>query len=165
MTGIGADILGVIAVGIGAAALIYALMHALRKIGLIVPNWYLAAGIGLSMVSYSVWNDYAWFGRSVAKLPQGSVVLLSNEASQAWAPWTYLFPVVTRFTALDPATVRSIAPDRRSAEIRLIERRAHIIVVRPEFDCAQGLIKPPGGDWLPAGDDIAFATVCGGDNA
>lgn len=165
MTGIGADILGVIAVGIGAAALIYALMHALRKAGVIVPKWFLTAGIGLAMVAYSVWNDYAWYGRSVAKLPQGSVVLLSNHASLPWAPWTFVFPVVTRFTALDPATVQQIAPERHRAEIRLIERRAHTILVRQEFDCAKGLIKPPGADWHPAGEDMAYAMVCGGRNA
>lgn len=164
MTGIGADILGVIAVGVGAAALIYALMHALRKAGVILPRWVLTAGIGLAMVSYSVWNDYAWYGRSVAKLPQGSVVLLSNHTSLPWAPWTFVFPVVTRFTALDPATVERTAPDLRRAEIRLIERRAHTILVRQDFDCANGLIRLPGGDWLQAGEDTAFDTVCGGGN-
>ena len=81
MTGIGTELLGVIAVGIGMAALIYALMHAARKAGLRLAPWLLPAGIGLSMVGYSVWNDYAWFGRATARLPQDTQVLLVGRVS------------------------------------------------------------------------------------
>ncbi len=102
MTGIGSDLIGVIAAAVGAAAVLYAGMHLARKLGLSPAAWLLPAGIGLSMVAYSVWNDYAWFDRAQASLPAGSQVLVVGHDSQPWAPWTYLFPVETRFAALGP---------------------------------------------------------------
>lgn len=162
MTGIGTELLGVIAVGIGAAALIYALMHAARKAGLRPAPWLLPAGIGLAMVGYSVWNDYAWFGRATARLPGDAQVLLVGRDSQPWAPWTYLAPVVVRFAALDQNQIRQGGDGIRQAPIMLVERRGQTVVVPQDFDCAGGRIRPARGDWTAAGaDDPAFAAVCG----
>ncbi|MFN3277752.1 MULTISPECIES: hypothetical protein [Paracoccus] len=166
MSGIGADILGVIAVAVGAFAVLYAGMHAARKAGLSPPPWLLTAGIGLSMVSYSVWNDYAWFDRARAALPEGAQVLVVGRASQVWAPWTYLAPVEVRFAALDPGQITDAADGTRSAPIMLVERRGQTVIVPQDFDCSGARIRPARGDWMPAGDDAAFATVCpaGGSN-
>lgn len=161
MTGIGTDLLGVIAVGVGMAALLYALSHAGRKAGLTLPPWLLPAGIGLAMVSYSVWNDYAWFGRATASLPQDTQVLLVGRDSQPWAPWTYLAPVATRFAALDPAGIREGRGGIRQAPIMLVERRGQTVIVPQDFDCAGGRIRPARGEWTAvAADDPAFAAVC-----
>jgi hypothetical protein len=164
MTGIGTELLGVIAVGIGAAALLYALSHAAQKAGLKLASWLLPAGIGLAMVSYSVWNDYAWFGRATARLPQDTQVLLVGRDSQPWAPWTYLAPVEVRFAALDPAQIREGQGGIRQAPIMLVERRGQTIIVPQDFDCAGGRIRPARGDWTTAtADDPAFAAVCAGE--
>ncbi|WP_411958059.1 hypothetical protein [Paracoccus homiensis] len=160
MTGVGVELLGVIAVGIGAAAVLFAGLHALRKAGLDLPRWLLPAGIGLSMIGYSVWNDYTWYGRALDRLPAGAEVLMVGEDSQPWAPWTYLAPLTVRFAALDPATVQQNG-QTRSAQIMLIERRGQTLVVPQEFDCQAGRIKPSHGDWVAAtSDDPAFAAVC-----
>ncbi|WP_022707335.1 MULTISPECIES: hypothetical protein [Paracoccus] len=165
MTGVGVELLGVIAVGIGAAALGYALMHLARKLGLAPAPWLLPAAIGLAMVGYSIWNDYAWFGRAQDRLPQGSQVLLVGRDSQPWAPWTYLAPVEVRFAALDPATVQPTDQGNRQAEIILVERRGQTLVVPQQFDCTGGRIRPARGDWVDAPrDDVAFAAVCGSAN-
>lgn len=164
MTGVGVELLGVIAVGIGAAAVLFAGLHAARKAGLDLPRWLLPAGIGLAMISYSVWNDYAWFGRAQDRLPEGATMLLVGEDSQPWAPWTYLAPVTVRFAALDPATIREEADGIRQAQIMLVERRGQTLVVPQDFDCAGGRIRPARGEWTPAGaDDPAFAAVCEGE--
>ena len=160
MTGMGSDLLGVIAVAIGAAAVLYAGMHAARKAGLHPPPWLLTGGIGLAMVAYSIWNDYAWFDRAVSALPQGSEVLIVGRDSQPWAPWTYLAPVEVRFAAVDPAQITGAEGGTRSAPIMLVERRGQTIIVPQDFDCAGDRIRPARGDWTPAGDDAAFATVC-----
>lgn len=163
MTGIGTELLGVIAVGIGMAALLYALSHAGRKAGLNPPSWLLPAGIGLAMVSYSVWNDYAWFGRATARLPQDTQVLLVGRASQPWAPWTYLAPVEVRFAALDASQIRHGDGGVRHAPIMLVERRGQTVIVPQDFDCAGGRVRPARGDWMAAAaDDPAFAAVCAG---
>lgn len=165
MTGVGVELLGVIAVGVGAAAVIYAAMHLLRKLGMAPARWLLPAGIGLSMVVYSVWNDYAWSGRAKSRLPAGAQVLVVGHDRLPWAPWTYLLPVETRFAVLDPATVSGTAGGTRRAEIMLIERRGPALVVPQDFDCDKGLIRMPRSDWAPSGpQDPAFAAVCeGGD--
>ena len=162
MTGVGVEVLGVVAVGIGMAALLFALFHALRKAGLDLPRWLLPAGIGLAMVGYSVWNDYAWYGRAVDRLPAGSRVLMVGTGSVPWAPWTYLAPPKLRFAALDPSTI-SDADGVRRARIMLVERRGQTLVVPQEFDCAEGRIKPARGDWVAAEPgDPALAAVCEG---
>lgn len=163
MMGVGVELLGVIAVGIGAAAVLYAGTHAARKFGLAPARWLLAAGIGLSMVTYSIWNDYAWFGRAKDRLPADAQVLLVGEDSQPWAPWTYLLPVTVRFAALDPATIRD-TDGMRQAQIMLVERRGQTLVVPQEFDCDRGMIRPARGDWTEAGpEDPAYAAVCQGE--
>lgn len=163
MNGIGTDLLGVIAVGIGAAAVLYAGMHAVRRIGLSPAPWLLPAGIGLSMVVYSVWNDYGWYGRAVNQLPQDAQVLLVGRDKQPWAPWTYLAPVATRFAALDPASVSEGGDGTRRAQIMLVERRGQTVIVPQDFDCQGGRIRPARGDWMAAqSDDPAYAAVCDG---
>lgn len=163
MTGIGVELLGVIAVGIGAAAVIYAGMHLLRKLGLAPARWLLPAGIGLAMVAYAVWNDYAWFERAKSRLPQDATLLLVGHDSQPWAPWTYLAPVGVRFAALDPATISENADGTRRAEIMLVERRGPTLVVPQDFDCAKGLIRLPRSDWTPSDpQDPAYSVVCEG---
>lgn len=163
MIGARTDVLGVVAVAIGAAAVIYALMHLARKAGLSPASWLLPAGIGAAMIVYSVWNDYAWYGRALARLPAGSIVLIEGRDSQPWAPWTYLAPPVVRFAALDPATVMQDIDGIRNARITLVERRGETLIVPQDFDCAARLIRPARSDWAAASpDDPAFAAVCAG---
>ena len=161
MTGVGIEVLGVVAVGIGAAAVLYALFHALRKMGVTLPRWWLPAGIGLAMIGYSVWNDYAWYDRARARLPADASVLLTGTVTQPWAPWSYLIPITTRFAVLDPASIE-LRPDKTArAEITLVERRGNTLVVGQEFDCDKGLIRPGASDWQSASeDDPAFRLVC-----
>lgn len=166
MTGIGQDLLGVIAVAIGAGAVLYAGMHAARKAGLRPAPWLLPGGIGLAMIAYSVWNDYAWYDRARASLPDGAQVLAVGTASQPWAPWTYLAPVEVRFAALDPAQVSDAPDGTRRAPIMLVERRGQTVIVPQDFDCAGGRVRPARGDWMPAAGDPAFPAICpeGADN-
>lgn len=161
MNGIGTELLGVIAVGIGMAAVLYAGMHAVRRIGLSTAPWLLPAGIGLSMVVYSVWSDYAWYQRAVDNLPQGAQVLLIGRDKQPWAPWTYLAPVKTRFAALDPSQISDEGDGTRRAQIMLVERRGQTVIVPQHFDCDGHRIRPARGEWMAVqSDDPAYALVC-----
>lgn len=163
MAGIGVELLGVIAVGIGTAAFLYALMHLLRRVGISPAKWLLPAGIGLAMIGYSVWNDYAWYGRAKDRLPADAQILLTGTVRQPWAPWSYLFPITTRFAALDPASIQRSGADAANARIMLVERRGPTLVVGQDFDCRGGRVRPASGDWVVAGaDDPAFAYICKG---
>lgn len=161
MDGIGAEILGVVAVGIGAAALAFAGLHAARKAGLDLPRWLMPAAIGLAMVIYSVWNDYAWSGRAAARLTPDQQVIMTGQGSLPWAPWTFVAPVTLRMAVLDGASLAAQPDGTRQARIMLVQRRGPTVVVTQGFDCAAGRIRPPGGDWAPAPDgDPALAAVC-----
>ena len=157
------ELLGAIVAGIGAGAVMFALMHASRKIGFVLPRWLLPATIGLAMIGYSVWNDYSWFSRAKEQLPAGAEILLVGQDNYLWAPWTYVAPVIVRFAALDRAGISTAGEDIRRAEIMLIERRRPTVIVRQNFDCAKGMISVAGGDWQKAGDDPAIAIVCSGE--
>ncbi|MDO5612166.1 MAG: hypothetical protein Q4G14_02860 [Paracoccus sp. (in: a-proteobacteria)] len=161
--GIAADILGVIGIAIGTAALLFALMHGLRKAGVDLPRWLLPAGIGAAMILYSVWNDYAWYGRMVDRLPPESEVLVSGKTSFPWAPWSYVVPMTVRYATLDRGSVTTGDDGVRHAQITLIERRGPGYVIRQDFDCAGGRMRLPQGEWQAAApEDPAFAAVCKG---
>jgi hypothetical protein len=53
------------------------------------------------MLSFAIWNEYTWYPRTVAALPDGVVVARAQENSAPWRPWTYVRPIVTRFSAVD----------------------------------------------------------------
>ena len=160
MNGMSYGLLGAIISGLGAGAVIFALMHSARKAGHPLPKWLLPAGIAFAMVGYSVWNDYSWLGRTQEQLPEGTEVLLVGRNSQIWAPWTYIAPVAIRFAALDPAKISDEAGGIRQAEVMLVERHKPMVIVRQQFDCAKGLISIGGRDWQEGGEDPAMRHVC-----
>lgn len=163
MTGTQVDLIGVFVVAIGAAATLYAVLHALARAGVVLPRWILPAGIGLAMLSYAIWSDYSWFERATMRLPAGTAVLMEGRGSNPLAPWTHLAPPVVRFAALDPASMKDGADGIRRAEIILVERRTPTLVVPQDFDCARRMVRPPRADWTSAADDDpAFAMVCAG---
>lgn len=156
------DLLGAIAAGIGMAALLFAAMHALRKLGYSPARWILPAGIGLTMIGYSIWNDYTWLGRAQAKLSESTELLAVGRESYLWAPWTYPAPVAIRFAALDTLSIGDTDEGTKRAEIMLVERRGQTLLVPQEFDCEAGRIRPADGAWKEvAEDDAAFGIVCG----
>ncbi|RMC36376.1 hypothetical protein [Paracoccus alkanivorans] len=164
MTGMGFELVAAITVGIGVAALLFAAMHAARKAGFSPPRWILPAGVGLSMIGYSVWNDYTWFDRARQQLPEGAELLAIGHDSQPWAPWTYLAPVVVRFATLDPGQISETGEGVKRARIMLIERRGPTRIVPQDFDCAKGMFSVAGGEWRKAETtDPAFGVVCEGE--
>lgn len=161
MMGVGTELLGVIAVGIGAAAVIYAAMHIIRKLGRTPAKWLLPAGIGFAMITYSVWSDYSWFDRALDRLPENVTVLMTGRDSQPWAPWTYFVPVVVRFAALDPARTTFESGGLRRAEVMLVERRGPTLIVPQTADCPAQKIKSANGDWsILNADDPVFTAIC-----
>lgn len=163
MNGIGVELLGVIAVGVGMAALLYAGMHLSRKLGLVLPRWILPAGIGLAMIGYAVWNDYAWLGRTTDRLPEGAQILMVGTDRQPWAPWTYLRPVPVRLAAMDGRAATTTDDGTRRAQIMLVERRRPTLVLSQDFDCKGRRVRAPRSGWQPVAEgDPAFAAICSG---
>ena len=112
------DYIATIAAGLGLVGLVVIVRH-LSKGRL--PKWTIPAAIGLGMILFSVWNEYTWYARTTQALPEQVIILSSPADKAAYRPWTYVFPVSTRFAALDGVgMVKSPGnPDFRMAEVLL----------------------------------------------
>ncbi|MDO5622050.1 MAG: hypothetical protein Q4G24_11340 [Paracoccus sp. (in: a-proteobacteria)] len=150
MAGMSWDILAMLAVGIGAAAALYAALHAASKAGFDLPRWLLPAGIGLAMLGFTVWNEYTWFPRVRDQLPARVEVLEVGQGGKAWRPWAWLVPMVTRFTALDPAMVQQ-SEGLRQAPVLLVERWQPTRQVTVQVDCAAGRQRMLAASGTPTG--------------
>ncbi len=132
MSGMAWDIIGMMAVGVGIAAALYAASHALRKAGVFLPRWIMPAAIGLGMLSFTIWNEYSWYGRVMGQLPASVEVLETGSGGKAWRPWAFVLPIVNRFAAIDRAGLK---PDNFLAPSDLPDfERSHLrdafVVVR-----------------------------------
>ncbi|MDS1140630.1 hypothetical protein RE432_09285 [Pusillimonas sp. SM2304] len=131
------DLISMAAVGILVACMVFIIRRSLAKRGRTPPRWILPAAIGAGMISYSVWNEYTWFGRITAGLPSGVAVVAQGERSAVWAPWTYLHPVTIRFIALD--TRARVESEHQAGlvvtELLLVERWQRTRRVPVAFDC------------------------------
>ena len=162
-SGIGGDLLGTLAVGGGAAALLYALMHAARAAGRALPRWLLPAGIGLSMIAFATWNEYSWAARVKAQLPDRVAILAEGQVSSPLRPWTYLSAPTTRLALLDPQALKTDAQGGQIAQVTLVERWKRSVTVEQGVDCAGRRMRAPETAWYPApAGDPVFAAVCSG---
>ncbi|MFD1796198.1 hypothetical protein FQV27_01455 [Paracoccus aurantiacus] len=163
MSGIGWDLLGTLAVGVGAAALLFAALHAARAAGRPLPRWLLPAGIGISMIAFATWNEYSWAGRVRAQLPERVAVVAEGSTTSALRPWTYLSAPTSRLALIDPEAVRDDADGIRVAPVMLVQRWKRSMTVEQGVDCTDRRIRPPDGDWQPAPEgDPTIAAVCKG---
>ncbi|QGZ28742.1 hypothetical protein [Stutzerimonas stutzeri] len=71
-----------------------------------LPKWIIPAFAGLGMLAYTIHYEYTWFDTKQARLPQGSVVVSSEEGEMFWRPWTISFPMPLVYTVLDGAGAR-----------------------------------------------------------
>lgn len=169
------DLISMVAAGFLVACIVYAANHLSGKR---LPKWVMPASIGATMIAFSIWNEYTWFSRVRAELPETVQILRRIDSSAPWRPWTYLAPITTRFMALDQGTVIRSAkvPDLVAAEIMLVQRYTPTKRVPVAFDCKAGAradliegaaLAPDGtltgADWIPVGlNDEVLKAACNG---
>ena len=56
----------------------------------------------------TVAGEYSWFDTTTAGLPEEFAVVTTLEKHAVWQPWTYWFPYVDRFIAVDMASIRQL---------------------------------------------------------
>jgi hypothetical protein len=102
-----------------------------------LPGWIVPAAAGFGMLSFAIWNEYTWYPRTVAALPDGVVVARAQENSAPWRPWTYVRPLVTRFSAVDTRMNRTNpdAPGQVLTTVLLVGRWQPGASVPVIFDC------------------------------
>ncbi|MDO5604074.1 MAG: hypothetical protein Q4G25_02825 [Paracoccus sp. (in: a-proteobacteria)] len=164
LSGIGGDLFGTFAVAIGAAAVLYALMHAMRSMGRPLPRWVLPAGIAAAIIGFTTWNEYSWAERVRGQLPERVVILAEGKGRSALRPWTYLVAPVSRLAVIDPQAIRPGPEGEQVVAVVLVERWRRSVTIEQGVDCTAGRIRAPdGGAWqvAPPGDTI-LAAVCKG---
>lgn len=129
------ELIAAMVAGVALAGIAMALRWASRGL---LPKWLVPVAAGIGILGYGVWSEYSWFSRATADQPDGVIIAWHNAESAPWRPWSYLAPVVTRFTAVDTRTTQRHPdfPDQRIVDILLAGRWQSSGVVKVVFDCA-----------------------------
>lgn len=170
------DLLATLTAGAGLAGVVMAIRAALRGR---LPKYFIPAAIGLGMLLFSVWNEYSWFPRVRDALPEGVAMISAPQDRVFYRPWTYAFPVTTRFVALDRGGMKTsqVNPAIRMMDAMVVQRWLATQRVPLAFDCAKnqrvdlvdGVSIAPdgtltGGAWqnVDAADEMQKAACLGG---
>lgn len=109
-----------------------------RITGSRLPKWLTPVAAGLGMLAMTVSNEYTWFNRTAAELPEGIEIAMTVENSSWFRPWTRAFPYVERFVAVDTGTARTneALPDQRLANLYFFGRWSPVDRAPMLIDCA-----------------------------
>lgn len=167
------ELIGTIVAGAAAALIVWAVNRTLKGR---LPKWLVPAAAGAAMLLATISSEYGWYGRTTANMPQGMVVAQTVEEQAFYRPWTYARPFVSRFVAVDQASLRTHPeqPARRIVDLVFYGRWARTAKVPMLFDCANaqradvvdGIEFGTGGDVLNAdwravaADDPVLKAAC-----
>lgn len=131
------ELIGTIVAGVAVGLGLWALNRVLKGR---LPGWIVPAGAGIAMLVATISSEYGWYDRTRSTLPEGMVVAQSIEESAMWRPWTYAAPFVTRFVAVDLASIRTHPeqPGQRMLDLVFYGRWARTAKVPVMFDCTNG---------------------------
>lgn len=167
------ELIGTILAGVATALLFWAVNRALKGR---LPAWLMPVSAGLAMLIATISSEYGWYERTTRTMPQGFVVAQTIEETAIYRPWTYLVPYVSRFVAVNRASLRT-HPDhagQRIADLVFYGRWTRTARVPMLFDCDKnrradlvdgGEFGPDGGiigaDWVAlAASDPVLRTAC-----
>ncbi|MEL6550280.1 MAG: hypothetical protein AAFQ54_08530 [Pseudomonadota bacterium] len=105
-----------------------------------LPRWIMPVAAGAGMLGMTISNEYTWYERTAAQLPEGVSVAQTVE-EQSWIrPWTQIWPYTKRFVAVDVGTRRTNEnlPDQALADLYFFGRWSPVNQAPMLFDCAAG---------------------------
>ncbi|WP_166252443.1 hypothetical protein [Marinobacter salicampi] len=122
------------------------------------PKWIIPVFAGLGMMAYQVYIEYTWFDHMQARLPEGTVVVSSQEEQIFYRPWSYAFPQITSFTVLDKQSISRDLPDQDVVRFELYHFR-HTYGGRISqgvylANCSTGEMVPLDGQGKPKLDSV-----------
>lgn len=131
------ELIGTIVAGVAMGLIVWAINRPLKGL---LPGWLVPVSAGLAMLVATISSEYGWFERTTATMPTGFVVADTVEEQVFYRPWTYAKPFVSRFVAVDQATVRTHPdhPDQRIVDLVFYGRWARTAKAPVLFDCAGG---------------------------
>ncbi len=141
-----------------------------------LPRWITPIAAGAGMIGMTISNEYTWFGRTTADLPDGIEIAMTVEEQSWLRPWTQIWPYTKRFVAVDTGTARTndAFPEQRLADLYFFGRwspvnqapmlfdctgaRSALLIDGAEFD-ADGAIANADWEAMPP-DDPILMTAC-----
>jgi hypothetical protein len=166
------DFIGAFLTGFGLMGVVMLLN---RLTGQRLGGWIYPAIVALGMVGYTVWAEYSWAARTMETQPQLRLASQSGDAV-FYRPWTFIWPHVTRITAVDvlETRVHPAQPDLVLTRVVLIARWQPVRAVISVFDCEAGAradLGPEvtlnadgtleGADWVALeSDNAVLVTAC-----
>ena len=129
------ELIGVFFAGIAMAGVV---MLINRVTGNRLPRWLVPVAAGAAMIGTTISNEYSWFDRTAGNLPDGLEIAQTVENQSFYRPWTYAYPFVQRFVAVDTGTMRTnpALPDQRMVTLYFFGRWSPINSGPVIFDCA-----------------------------
>lgn len=130
------ELIAVVVAGVAGAGVVLIL----RRIVPVLPRWLIPVGAGATMLAASISLEYSWFERNSAALPDGVEVATVHENKAFWRPWTYAFPYVDRFIAVDQIGMRQneAADGQKMTSLYVFGRWTPTRRIRTIFDCEIG---------------------------
>lgn len=116
-----------------------------------LPKWIVPVCGGLGMLGYQIQVEYAWFEHKQAQLPDTAMVISHDTSSAVWRPWTFAFPMVTKFSVVDSDNIltRDVA-DTQVVEFILYQFERHhtdILTTQPYvLNCDSRELVPLNND-------------------
>lgn len=161
------ELIAVFVAGFAGAGLMLLLA---RITGNRLPRWIIPLGAGAAMMATAISNEYSWYSRTASNLPEGLVVADTVQSSALWRPWSLVFPMTTRFVAVDTSALRpnSQTEGLYMADLYFFGRWQTVQAVEVMADCPGGRRADPAlGDgsppvWRAVGpQDPILRAVCG----
>ncbi|MFK7744852.1 MAG: hypothetical protein AB8B47_07350 [Roseobacter sp.] len=130
------ELIGTIVAGVAMALIVWAVNRTLKGR---LPSWLIPVSAGLAMLIATISSEYGWFSRTQATMPQGFAVAQTVEETAFYRPWTYAKPFISRFVAVDLATMRTHPeqPNQRIVDLVFYGRWTRTAKVPMLFDCAE----------------------------
>lgn len=131
------ELLATFVAGFAAAGVVLVLN---KILGGRLPRWLMPVAAGAGMIGMTISNEYGWYPRTKASLPEGLEVAMTVNNQEFYRPWTYVKPYVDRFVAVDVATAQTHDnhPGMVIADIYLFGRWAPVSKIKVMFDCPGG---------------------------
>ena len=140
--------------GLGAAGVALLLRKLSRNR---LPKWIIPAFAGAAMLAFQLGIEYSWVNTKQDQLPEGSVIISTQESRYFWRPWTYLAPMTTGFTVLDSAQIQRSGA---LAEFYLYHfERAYVDLLeveRYQLNCQDGALIPFNANQEPRPQAVSY---------
>lgn len=167
------ELIAAIVAAFGVGGIVFALRKLTRGR---VPKWAVPAAAGLAMAAYAIWSEYDWYGRNAAGLPPGVEVAWTQADPSPLRPWTFAFPFVSKFGAIDTRAIAAhpAAPNLKMARVYVFGRWLAVRDAMMVFDCdgwrqvavTDGMVisetgELSGAEWIAAPQDDGYQrAVC-----